>query len=99
MNRADSRPNESTTSAKREQVGPAFQHTGIHIGGFVMNLRSLRTKRLQVLLRYLVALLGVGIILPGNVLPVTRPAQQTDQQAVKIPADQLESLVAPIALY
>jgi len=40
------------------------------------------------------------MLVPGNAALVARPAQPTTvQDAVKIPAEQLDSLVAPIALY
>src|SRR5436309_14345359 len=48
----------------------------------------------------LVALTCTAIILPGNTVAGARVTpQDQSQQAVKIPSDQLDSLVAPIALY
>src|SRR5581483_9185396 len=47
-------------------------------------------------LRKLIALICVGLILPGQTLLW---ALDDQQQAAKIPNEQLDSLVAPIALY
>src|SRR5438046_8888275 len=48
----------------------------------------------------LVALTCTALILPGNTVAGARVTpQDQSQQAVKIPSDQLDSLVAPIALY
>ena len=50
--------------------------------------------------RELAAILCMGLLLPGNVAAQTQqPPPPADQAAAKIPADQLDSLVAPIALY
>ena len=55
------------------------------------------------IIRKCAAILCVAVLLPGNSVMVTAQAQQPaaapSQAAVKIPADQLDSLVAPIALY
>ena len=64
-------------------------------------------KRLGAMLRSLVAVLCSVALLPGEAIAYMPPAQaaaggQTSagaNQAAKIPADQLDSLVAPIALY
>jgi len=48
----------------------------------------------------LVALTCTALILPGNTVAGARVTpQDQSQQAVKIPSDQLDALVAPIALY
>src|SRR5262249_7958574 len=50
--------------------------------------------------RYLIALLCAMLLLPGNAALLGRPAAAaTPQGTAKIPTDQLDSLVAPIALY
>ena len=54
--------------------------------------------------RSLVAILCVVVLLPGDTLAYTSsqtqaPASSPQSQAAKIPPDQLDSLVAPIALY
>ena len=70
-----------------------------------MNLKTPRTKRSRNSFRCLIAVTAALLILPGNALALARPAPsvtpipQDDQQAVAIPAEQLDSLVAPIALY
>src|SRR5215208_6808553 len=70
-----------------------------------MNLKTLRTKRSQNSFRCLIAVTAAMLILPGNALLLARrvtsvsPIPQGDQQAAKIPSDQIDSLVAPIALY
>src|SRR5215208_7283484 len=69
-----------------------------------MNLKTLRTKRSQNSFRCLIAVTAAMLILPGDALSLARPLRsvtpipQGDQQA-KIPSDQIDSLVAPIALY
>src|SRR5215203_2757870 len=73
-------------------------------GGYAMNLKTLRTKRSQNSFRCLIAVTAAMLILPGNALLLARRVTpvsaipQGDQQA-KIPSDQIDSLVAPIALY
>jgi hypothetical protein len=63
------------------------------------------SKREGITIRSLVAILCAGILLPGDTLAyVSSPAQAAasspqTQAAAKIPSDQLDSLVAPIALY
>src|SRR5690242_6727365 len=52
----------------------------------------------------LVAIVCVIILIPGDTLAYTppqtaTPESSTKSQAVKIPAEQLDSLVAPVALY
>src|SRR5262245_13296654 len=68
-----------------------------------MKLITLQTKRSRKLITYLVGLVSFALLLPANAtlfarkpLPVVQDAQA---QAVTIPPEQLESLVAPIALY
>ncbi|HKR12707.1 MAG TPA: DUF3300 domain-containing protein, partial [Pyrinomonadaceae bacterium] len=63
-----------------------------------MNLKTRRTRRSQ----QLVCLIAIGtalVLIPGNALALVRTMSQDNAQAVKIPPDQLDSLVAPIALY
>src|SRR4029077_12651230 len=53
-------------------------------------------------IRECAAILCAVVLLPGNALVAAEDQQPTaapEQAAVKIPADQLDSLVAPIALY
>jgi hypothetical protein len=64
-----------------------------------MKLKTLRTRSSQRRLRCLIAVAAACLILPGNALSLIRPTGQETTQAVKIPAEQLDSLVAPIALY
>jgi Protein of unknown function (DUF3300) len=51
--------------------------------------------------RELTAILCVAVLLPGNTLAmeIQQSAAPTEQAASKLPPDQLDSLVAPIALY
>jgi hypothetical protein len=51
--------------------------------------------------RELAAILCVVLLVPGNAVAVQtqQPAAPTQQPAAKIPPDQLDALVAPIALY
>src|SRR4029453_3374097 len=54
----------------------------------------------KILVRGLVALMCVALVLPGGALFVPRTAQAaTMEDPVKIPPEQLDALVAPIALY
>jgi hypothetical protein len=66
-----------------------------------MNSRQ-RGSFLQTI-RECAAILCAVVLLPGNAVVVAaqdqQPAAAPEQAAVKIPADQLDSLVAPIALY
>ena len=65
-----------------------------------MNAKSMQTGYAKLLIRCLVFLSCAAILLPANPQVVARPAHRSaDDQAVKIPTEQLESLVAPIALY
>jgi hypothetical protein len=61
-------------------------------------------KQMAAAVRCLVALLCTVVLLPGDTLayvsfPSQTPESSAQNQASKIPADQLDSLVAPIALY
>ena len=64
-----------------------------------MKLKSLRTKCSQELTRCLIALAMALLIVPGNALSAVTPVRSVDDTAVTIPPEQLDSLVAPIALY
>ncbi len=62
------------------------------------------SKREGTAIRSLVAILCAGLLLLGDTLayvssPRQAPASSPQTQAAKIPSDQLDSLVAPIALY
>ena len=67
-----------------------------------MKIKVMRTETPTRLIRCCVALACAALLLPGNaVFPASpRPRQEpAPSQPVKIPADQLDALVAPIALY
>jgi hypothetical protein len=65
-----------------------------------MKSKLLRTEQSRKLIPGLVAILCVAMLLPGSAVSFASPMQPISQEtAVKIPAEQLESLVAPIALY
>jgi hypothetical protein len=70
-----------------------------------MNPKSVRLCFMNHASRCLVALLCAALLVPGNSLSWAQqqatpaPAKAAQEAAVKIPADQLDSLVAPIALY
>ncbi len=61
----------------------------------------MQPRRLRNLVRSSLALLCAALLVPAGLLPHPRSAraESTDEEAAKIPADQLDSLVAPIALY
>jgi hypothetical protein len=66
-----------------------------------MNLKhSFRSMMIRAV-RELAAMVCVAALVPGNLVALqTQQAEApTDQAGAKIPADQLDSLVAPIALY
>jgi hypothetical protein len=68
-----------------------------------MDPKSIRSKFSNHTLRCMTALLCAALLLPGETLAwaaLQQPKATTaSETAVKIPADQLDSLVAPIALY
>src|SRR5678815_3415358 len=66
-----------------------------------MKPKVLRTGCERQLPKYLAAFMcTAALVLPGNASLLARqPQEPAAQEAVKIPADQLDSLVAPIALY
>ena len=68
-----------------------------------MNSRRLSWSSFLKIIREYTAILCAAVLLPGNAVVVAaqdqQPAAAPEQAAVMIPADQLDSLVAPIALY
>jgi hypothetical protein len=66
-------------------------------------MNSRRRNSLLQTIRECAAVLCTVVLLPGNAVVVAAQDQQPgaapEQAAVKLPADQLDSLVAPIALY
>src|SRR5271169_3322275 len=66
-----------------------------------MNSKNSFRNRMIRAVRALAAIVCVAAIVPGNAVAVSaqQPAAPAEQAAAKIPADQLDSLVAPIALY
>ena len=67
-------------------------------------MKSKRVSRNSIIraARELAAMICIGVLLPGNALAAQAPqaaAAPAEQSAAKIPAEQLDSLVAPIALY
>ena len=67
-----------------------------------MKFRQLSRSSLLQTIRECTAILCAALLLPGNVEVIAAHAQEpaaAPEAAVKIPADQLDSLVAPIALY
>src|SRR5215813_9784711 len=65
-----------------------------------MNITARRFKPTRKITRYVVALACTIGLFPGEAILLARVAPVTLQQnTVKIPPDQLDSLVAPIALY
>ncbi len=71
--------------------------------GSVMMKKALGTRHPWKIAHEIVAVLCCALLAPGDVISAPRPQQpatQSDQQqAVNLPPDQLDSLVAPIALY
>src|SRR5262249_15851804 len=58
------------------------------------------SRRFEMKTRHAIAITCAVLLMPGHALLFARQAQQANaQQTVKIPADQLDALVAPIALY
>src|SRR5262249_10271090 len=69
-------------------------------GAFEMNIIARRFRLKRKVIRYLIALMCALMLLPGNTILLARAEAGTlPQGSVKIPPDQLDSLVAPIALY
>ena len=66
-----------------------------------MNSKNSFTIRMIRAFQELTAIVCVAAIVPGNAIAVQTqpPAAPAEQATVKLPADQLDSLVAPIALY
>ena len=67
----------------------------------MMSKRSSGWNLMSRAVRELAAVICIGVLLPGNLLASQTPLPDAPsaQAAAKIPADQLDSLVAPIALY
>jgi hypothetical protein len=66
----------------------------------VMKLIGFRMRTSIHITRNLVAILCAVLLIPGDTLLNAWPAQTTESaEAAKLPNDQLDSLVAPIALY
>jgi hypothetical protein len=64
-----------------------------------MKVKSLRAGCALQLARHVVAIICATLLIPSNSRLFAAQQQPTTEQGVKIPADQLDSLVAPIALY
>ena len=64
-----------------------------------MKRTLMRTELFAKVMRCVVALTTVALILPAQIVVSASPPQDQAQPAAKIPADQLDALVAPIALY
>ena len=65
-----------------------------------MKILARRFRRKRKVIRHLVALASALLLVPGEAILLARAEPVTLPQGnVKIPADQLDSLVAPIALY
>jgi hypothetical protein len=65
-----------------------------------MKRNCLRTFNTYRLVRYVVAIFCSVLLVPGNLpLSASQEQQQAAEQSVKVPPEQLDSLVAPIALY
>ncbi len=66
-----------------------------------MNSKNNFTSRMMRAVRGLAAIVCVAAIVPGNAVAVQtqQAAAPAEQAAAKLPPDQLDSLVAPIALY
>ena len=64
-----------------------------------MKTNILRPRCIHKLTQHIVAIACVILLVPGNMPLSARQPQQSTEQSVKIPADQLDALVAPIALY
>src|SRR5271169_7093834 len=66
-----------------------------------MNSKNSFRSRMIRAVRELAAIICVAALVPGSAVavPTQQPSAPAEQAAAKIPADQLDSLVAPIALY
>src|SRR5687768_10782837 len=64
-----------------------------------MKTKVLKRRATRRLTQCVVAITCTLVLTPGNMLLFARPVQDQAQAAVKIPPEQLDSLVAPIALY
>ena len=65
-----------------------------------MNIMDRKFRPDRKVIRYLIALACTLVLLPGKAILIVRAETGTVQQdSVKIPLDQIDSLVAPIALY
>ena len=67
-----------------------------------MKLITIKTKRSRKVITYLVGVVSFALLLPGNAMLFAKKplrVMQDQAAAVKIPPEQLDSLVAPIALY
>src|SRR5678816_1805351 len=65
-----------------------------------MKIKTRQSGYARKLIRYLAALTCMAVLLPVNPLVFARPAPgPVEDQPVTIPPEQLDSLVAPIALY
>ena len=66
-----------------------------------MNEKDFRSRLLLVVTRKCTAVLCAALLIPGEALLLAQSQQTTGsaQTAAAIPPDQLDSLVAPIALY
>src|SRR5262245_43391713 len=63
-----------------------------------MKLKSLRAGCTRQLARHVLAIICATLLIPGTAQLFAAQQQPTEQTA-RIPADQLDALVAPIALY
>jgi hypothetical protein len=74
-------------------------HEAIHKGGR-MPLQIFHSGSLNGVTRNVIALICAVVLTPGDTsLLMPTPTMAQEQEAAKIPADQLDSLVAPIALH
>jgi hypothetical protein len=84
---------------RRRQDG---HHEPMQKGTIAMNTNQSVTKLLIQFARQLIAIFCVAFLVPGNTALAVNQAQppaSSGGQAATIPPDQLDSLVAPIALY
>jgi Protein of unknown function (DUF3300) len=64
-----------------------------------MNMNVLRSGGAHQLARHITVITCAILLVPGNAPVSARQVQQPAEESAKIPADQLDALVAPIALY